>query len=206
MKKHASRKGSLAYSRRKAKSLVPTGKQNEVAIWGTKVGITSLLLDNKFTVVTLIELAKMSPTSAQEGIVSVKSRFFKKPFLRTTEYKENIPVGGLVKVQSLTKGKGYIGVVKMHGIKLGKRKRARANKERHIGCIAPRTGNTTYTSPMGGHKRPMTRTTLTRIIEVPTELSEQVYHRYGYIKGKFIAIKGSIPGNNKQIVKLRLLK
>lgn len=196
MKIHASRKGSLAYSKRIAKSLVPQGHMDQAALWGNKVGITTVVQGGKTVPVTIIELATIV-----DNLVTAR---FKKPFSRcTTPLLPEQVVSKQVKVQSITKGKGFIGVVKMHGIKLGKRKRARANKERHVGCIAPRTGNTSYTSPHGGKKGPSTRTVLTTVVPYAVNL-EAPYHRYGIIKNPVIVLKGSIPGNIKQIVKITL--
>ncbi|MFB6076444.1 MAG: 50S ribosomal protein L3 [Candidatus Aenigmatarchaeota archaeon] len=108
---------------------------------------------------------------------------------------------------SVTKGKGFQGVVKRYGVKV--RGRKDEQHSRQIGVIGTEgEGRVKYTVPqpgrMGFHRRSEYNK---RILQV-SEDSESVnpeggFKNYGLVKSNFVIIKGSVPGSSKRPVFLR---
>lgn len=87
---------------------------------------------------------------------SVKSLSFNKPIFRqiccncdfqdliktdqdlTNKQIQHVNSQSFIDVTSVTKGKGFSGVIKKYGLKVKKRKHARANKTRHVGASGSR--------------------------------------------------------------------
>ncbi len=117
--------------------------------------------------------------------------------------------GEFVDVRSVSKGKGYQGVVKRFGVKIRGRKHMK--KRRHIGVLAPR--NVARVRPntvaMAGQLGFQTRTEYNkRILKIGNVKDAQVNPRggflnYGLIKGDYILLQGSVPGPKKRLILLR---
>ncbi|MCD6478194.1 MAG: 50S ribosomal protein L3 [Candidatus Aenigmarchaeota archaeon] len=115
--------------------------------------------------------------------------------------------GDFVDVIAITKGKGFQGVVKRFGVKI----RGRKDEEHHrqIGIMAPEgLARVPYTTPQAGQMGFQRRTEFNKQIYKIGEKPEEVnpdggFVRYGEVKGKYILLKGSVPGPKKRMIILR---
>lgn len=120
--------------------------------------------------------------------------------------KDVFQEGETVDSISVTKGKGWQGVVKRYGVSLNIRKASKSR--RHGGSIGPeRQAKVMYTIPrsgqMGYHKRTERNKRIVKISDDAKVLAP--FDNYGVVSGSFIAVKGSIPGPQKRFVLLRKL-
>lgn len=112
----------------------------------------------------------------------------------------------LVDVNTTTKGKGFAGPVKRHGIKILPRKTRKGR--RVVGCIGPwHPARVMWTVPRAGQLGYFARTEHNKMILKIGEDGEEVtpingFKRYGKV-GKHCLIHGSVPGSVKRLVKLR---
>lgn len=114
--------------------------------------------------------------------------------------------GDYVDVISVTKGKGWQGVIKRFGIAIQRPKAT--GKRRHVGNLGSWHPpfveySIAQAGQMGYHKR----TTLNNVI-VDIGTADKLKQKggllhYGSVKSKFVLIKGSIPGTKKRLIKLR---
>ena len=117
--------------------------------------------------------------------------------------------GEFVDVVSVTKGKGWAGVIKRHGVRRLDHKATQ--KIRHIGALGAFTpGKIMYTVPRPGQLGFNYRTEHNkRILALGTPSdSEKVniksgIKNYGLVKSDYILIEGSVPGPSKRIVRLK---
>ena len=112
----------------------------------------------------------------------------------------------LIDAISITKGKGFQGVVKRYGVKLLSH---RAEKSRRkVGSLGPEGySRTMWTVPMPGQLGYHTRTEFNKEILVVSE-SDKInpssgWHRYGLVRSKFIILKGTVPSPAKRAIILR---
>ncbi|MBD3210549.1 50S ribosomal protein L3 [Candidatus Micrarchaeota archaeon] len=116
--------------------------------------------------------------------------------------------GDHVDVIAVTKGKGWQGPVKRFGVSVQRRKAT--NKRRHVGTLGPfRPAYIMYTAPQAGqtgyHKRTEINKMVMKIGDKPEEVNPSCgFPRYGFVKGDYVVLKGSVPGPAKRMVKLRL--
>jgi large subunit ribosomal protein L3 len=115
--------------------------------------------------------------------------------------------GELVDVIAITKGKGVQGPVKRFGVKIQGRKAAQ--KQRHVGAIAPETpARVLWTVAVAGQMGFSRRTELNkRILKIGEDGSQVTpksgFNRYGIVKGSYIILEGTTPGPKKRLVVLR---
>jgi len=115
--------------------------------------------------------------------------------------------GELVDVIGVSKGKGFQGPVKRHGVKLLPRK-TRGTK-RGIACIGPwHPARVMYTAARAGqvgfHQRTEYNKRVVKISETGDEINPKGgFLRYGLIKGDHIIVLGSVPGPKKRLIRLR---
>lgn len=117
--------------------------------------------------------------------------------------------GELVDVKSVSKGKGYQGVVKRFGVKI--RTRKAKGKRRHIGVMSPRTPARVRPGliAQAGQLGFQTRTEYNKkILKIGTVKEAQVnpkggFLNYGLVKGDYILLQGSVPGPKKRLIMLR---
>ncbi|MBU0533037.1 50S ribosomal protein L3 [Candidatus Micrarchaeota archaeon] len=116
--------------------------------------------------------------------------------------------GDFVDVIGVTKGKGWQGPVKRFGVNIQRRKAT--GKRRHVGTLGPFTpAYVMYTVPQAGqtgyHKRTEINKMIMKISDKPEEINPSCgFPHYGFVKGNYVMLKGSIPGPAKRLVKLRL--
>lgn len=116
--------------------------------------------------------------------------------------------GDFVDVIAITRGKGWQGPVKRFGVSIQRRKAT--GKRRHVGTQGPfHPGYLMYTVPKAGqtgyHKRTELNKIVMKIGDKPEEINPSCgFPQYGFVKGDYVVLKGSIPGPTKRLVKLRL--
>ncbi len=115
--------------------------------------------------------------------------------------------GELLDIIAVTKGKGMAGPVKRFGVGIQPRKAQK--KRRHVGSLGQeRPGKVRHTVPMAGQLGFFTRTELNKRVLKIGEKGEEInpksgFIRYGIIKGNYMLLEGSIPGEKKRLVLLR---
>jgi large subunit ribosomal protein L3 len=138
------------------------------------------------------------------GSVAEKMDFASKFLGKELSVKDVFQDGETVDSISITKGKGWQGVVKRYGVSLNIRKASKAR--RHGGSIGPeRQAKVMYTIPRAGQMGFQKRTERNkRIVKISEEAKDlPVFDNYGIVKGTFIALKGSVGGPMKRFVLLR---
>ena len=117
--------------------------------------------------------------------------------------------GEYVDIASISKGKGWQGAVKRHGVKVQGRKVTQ--KRRHVGSLGPmRPGRVYYTVPMAGQMGFNYRIEQDkRILKLGTASDTTAINpkagflNYGSVKNSYLLIKGSVPGPAKRLVRVR---
>ncbi|UCE12824.1 MAG: 50S ribosomal protein L3, partial [Candidatus Heimdallarchaeota archaeon] len=117
-------------------------------------------------------------------------------------YKPN----DFVDLNAVTKGKGFAGPVKRHGIKILPRKTRKGR--RVVGCIGPwHPARVMWTVPRAGQLGYFARTEHNKQILKIGEDGEEItpssgFKRYGKV-GIHCIIRGSVPGSTKRLIRLR---
>ncbi|MEM4576794.1 MAG: 50S ribosomal protein L3 [Candidatus Nezhaarchaeales archaeon] len=116
--------------------------------------------------------------------------------------------GQYVDVVSVTKGKGFQGVVKRYGVKIMPRWHKHRKGHRRIGSVGPQNPSMPFTIPRPGQLGYHQRTEYNkRIIKMGEDgLSITVkggFVGYGIVRGSYIILLGSVPGPRGRLVKLR---
>ena len=107
----------------------------------------------------------------------------------------------------VTKGKGFQGPVKRHGIKILQHKSK--HTKRGVGSIGPwHPARTMWTVPRHGQMGFHIRTEYNkRIMQIGSDGSQIVpdggFVKYGLVKNNYVVLRGSIPGGKKRTVMLR---
>ncbi|MFO7872432.1 MAG: 50S ribosomal protein L3 [Candidatus Undinarchaeales archaeon] len=115
--------------------------------------------------------------------------------------------GEYIDVSAITKGKGTQGPVKRFGIRMMKRKQ-KVGKKRHVGTLGDRRSETRWTVPMAGQMGFHSRTEFNKWVVKLGEDGAKItpksgFVNYGKVENNFIALKGSVPGSTKRLVRLR---
>jgi len=116
--------------------------------------------------------------------------------------------GECVDIVTITTGKGWQGAVKRFGVAIQRRKAT--GKRRHVGTLGQwHPAYVLYTVPQAGqtgyHKRTELNKRILKISQKPDEVNPSSgFPHYGFVRGDFIIVKGSVPGPVKRLVKLRL--
>ncbi|MHA2362337.1 MAG: 50S ribosomal protein L3 [Candidatus Hodarchaeales archaeon] len=115
--------------------------------------------------------------------------------------------GEYIDVSSVTKGKGFQGPVKRHGIKILPRKTRKGR--RVVGAIGSwHPARVSWTTPraggMGFHNRTEYHKKILKVSENPREINPAGgFKHYGLVKGTYILVEGSVPGSSKRLVRVR---
>jgi len=114
--------------------------------------------------------------------------------------------GDFIDVSAVSKGKGFQGPVKRFHVKI--QPRVKNAKQRHVGTLGGRGTATRWTVPQAGQLGYFTRTEYNkRIIKIGDKGEEIVpkggFMNYGMINNEYIAIKGSVPGPVKRLIRFR---
>jgi len=117
--------------------------------------------------------------------------------------------GEYIDVTSISKGKGWAGVIKRFGV--ARQMRKATQKVRHVGVLGPwHPPKVMYTVPHSGHMGYNYRTEINkRVIKIgsPAEAksinAKGGFINYGIVKNDFIVVDGSVPGPAKRLVRIR---
>ncbi|MHA1797346.1 MAG: 50S ribosomal protein L3 [Candidatus Helarchaeota archaeon] len=107
----------------------------------------------------------------------------------------------------VSKGKGFQGVIKRYGIKILPPKSRKT--VRGVGSIGPwKPSRVSYTVPrsgqMGFHHRTEYNKRILKIGIDPSEIAiKGGIINYGVIKGDYILLEGTVPGNARRLIKMR---
>lgn len=118
--------------------------------------------------------------------------------------------GDYCDVISVTRGKGFQGVVKRYGVMQMPRWHKHRKGHRRIGSVGPKRPAVMFYTPFAGQTGFHQRTEYNKpILKIGDAAKENInppggWPHYGLIKGTYILIEGSLPGPPKRLVKLRL--
>ncbi len=118
-------------------------------------------------------------------------------------------VGEYVDVTSISKGKGWAGVIKRFGV--ARQYRKATGKVRHVGVLGPwHPAKVLYSVPHAGHMGYNYRTEINkRILKMGSAAESGAvnvsggFPNFGVVRGDFIVVDGSIPGPAKRLVRIR---
>jgi len=117
--------------------------------------------------------------------------------------------GQLIDVISITKGKGFQGVIKRFGVKILPRWHKHRKGHRRIGSIGPTKPAVMFTTPrpgqMGFHQRTEYNKRILKIGDISKENINPKggFKHYGIIRTQYVIIEGSVPGPVKRLIKMR---
>ncbi|WXG43117.1 MAG: 50S ribosomal protein L3 [Promethearchaeati archaeon SRVP18_Atabeyarchaeia-1] len=116
--------------------------------------------------------------------------------------------GGFLDVIGVSKGKGYQGVVKRYHVKVLQKKSRKT--VRGVGTLGPISPHSVmYTIPRSGQLGYHHRVEFNKRILKLGDRGEEItakggINRYGIVRGDFLLLEGSVPGDAKRLLKLRL--
>jgi len=122
---------------------------------------------------------------------------------------EVFEVGQYVDVISVTKGKGFSGVVKRFGVKILPRWHKHRKGHRRIGSVGPQAPAIMFTTPFAGqlgfHQRTEYNKRILKIADISTDNINPPggWPHYGLIRSTYLLLEGTVPGPPKRLVKLR---
>jgi len=142
------------------------------------------------------------------GDVKAAFEYLKGMLGKEVRVKDVFNEGQVVDVISITRGKGFQGVVKRFGVKIMPRWHKHRKGHRVVGAISPSAPSMMWTVPrpgqMGFHQRTEYNKIILKIGENGKEITPKSgFHRYGVIKGDYIVVEGTIPGPVKRLIKIR---
>ena len=121
--------------------------------------------------------------------------------------------GDIIDVISVTKGKGYAGVIKRFGVKELPRWHKHRKGSRRIGSVSPQNPSIMRMVPFAGqlgfHQRTEYHKRILKIGSVNLEKGEDDINpsggwpHYGLVKSQYILVEGTVPGAIKRLVKMR---
>ncbi len=122
--------------------------------------------------------------------------------IKTSEIFKN---GEFIDVTSISKGKGWSGAIKRHGI--ARLDHKATQKTRHVGVLGSYgIGRVLYTVPHSGQLGFNYRTEYNKkILKIGNDKIESKagFINYGNVKKDYVIIDGSVPGPAKRLVRLR---
>ncbi|MBN2735310.1 MAG: 50S ribosomal protein L3 [Methanomicrobiaceae archaeon] len=143
------------------------------------------------------------------GDMEARLNFATGLFGSEVEFDAVANAGEYIDVTAVTTGKGTQGPVKRWGIQVQKSKHSRQGKKRHIGNLGPWTPHhvrwqVPQMGQMGYQQRTEFNKRVLKIGDSPEEINpEGGFINYGLVRGRYIAIKGSVPGPIKRLIRLR---
>ena len=144
------------------------------------------------------------------GDIQKQFAFVKNLLGKEVKIDQVFETGAVVDVAAITKGKGWEGVITRWGVK---RKQHKSRKSvREVGSLGPISPqNVMYTVPRAGQRGFHQRTEYNKRIMIMnnTENGDYKinpsggYKHFGFVKGDYIILKGSVPGTYRRLIKLR---
>ncbi len=111
-----------------------------------------------------------------------------------------------VDVTSVTKGKGYAGVIKRYGVR--KQPRKAKGKRRHIGTGGSwQPARKLWVEPQAGQMGYQSRTEYNKLVLKIGQNGQDIspaggFLRYGPVKTQYVMVYGSVPGPAKRVIRL----
>jgi len=139
--------------------------------------------------------------------IADKLAFAKGILGKDVSVKEVFTDGEWTDAVAVTRGHGWQGAVKRHGV--AKQRRKSTGKVRHVGTLGPWTPHyVMYTTPQAGqhgfHRRTQYNTRILIIDSDPTKINPSSgFPHYGTVKSDYVVIRGSVQGTQKRFVFLR---
>jgi large subunit ribosomal protein L3 len=149
-------------------------------------------------------------TEIEVGGGSIQGRFkYAKSLLgKEIRIRDVFKEGSYMDVIGVTKGKGYQGVVKRYHVKVLQKKSRKT--VRGVGTLGPISPHSVmYTIPRSGqlgyHHRVEFNKRILKLGDRGEEItSKGGINRYGLVRGDFLLLEGSVQGDAKRLLKLRL--
>jgi len=195
---------------RKVKTLKPSKEEN---IDNEKLEKSSMVKLIVHTQPWLAGIGKKKPEIFEipvGGSDIIKQYEYAKNLLgKEINIKEVFREGELVDTISITKGKGFQGVIKRFGVKILPRpyktdKKARAVQSKGAWGMRRIFPTTPFPGQMGFHRRTEYNKLIIKISDNPNEINPKSgWVRYGLVRSSWIAIKGSVGGPKKRLIILR---
>jgi large subunit ribosomal protein L3 len=153
-------------------------------------------------------LGKSKPELIEIGLAgdaSIQWNWAKAHLGKEVSAKEVFQEGDFIDAISVSKGKGWQGVVKRFGVALNPRKASK--RRRHGGSLGPeRQAKVMYTIPragqMGFHRRSEGNKKIVRV-QAAKELELKGMRFYGVPESEVVLLEGSVPGPAKRVIVLR---
>lgn len=147
--------------------------------------------------------------TALGGTIEEKFNFVSSKLGKELKAAELLKSGEYVDISSVTKGKGWAGVIKRFGV--ARLAHKATQKYRHVGTHGAFTpGKVLFTVPQSGQLGFNYRTeTNKRILKLGTSADAKTitpkagFQNYGNVKNDYVIIKGSIGGPSKRLVRIR---
>lgn len=141
--------------------------------------------------------------------VEEKLAFIEKWLGKEVKPSEVLGAGGFADVISISKGKGWAGVIKRFGV--ARQYHKSTGKIRHVGTLgAWHPPKVLFSVPMAGHMGYNYRTEFNKRIlkvgsaqEAAALTTKGGFIHFGNIKGEFAILDGSIPGPAKRMLRIR---
>ncbi len=143
---------------------------------------------------------------AMGGEIRERFEFVKEHLGRGIKADEILQENSLADVTSVTKGKGFQGIIKRYGVRKQQRKASKGR--RHMGSGgAWKPSYKLWSEPLPGQLGYHTRTEFNKgIIKLGDDGREVTprggFLRYGNVRGSYILVKGSIPGPVKRVIRI----
>ncbi len=118
-------------------------------------------------------------------------------------------VGDFVDVISITKGKGFQGVIKRFNVKEMPRWHKHRKGHRRIGSVGPTKPAIMFYTPfpgqMGFHQRTEYNKRILKIADVSEDNINPAggWPHYGLVRSTYVLLEGTVPGPPKRLVKMR---
>jgi len=141
--------------------------------------------------------------------VNEKFDFVEKWIGKEIKASDVVKAGDYIDVTTISKGKGWSGVIKR--FRVSRQVRKATGKIRHVGVLGPwHPAKVMYSVPHSGHMGYNYRTEFNkRVLKMGTDKDvSQInvkggFMNYGVVKNDFLMLDGSIPGPSKRLVRLR---
>ncbi len=171
--------------------------------------ITALIVAYPKDVASVEQHHVMRFESALGGTPEEKFNFLASRIGKDIKVSELLKNGEFVDISTVTKGKGWQGVIKRFGV--ARLQHKATNKIRHVGTLGPFTpGKVLFTVPQAGQLGFNYRTeTNKRILRVGTSADAATinpkasFTNYGNVHNDYIIVKGSVGGPAKRLVRVR---
>jgi large subunit ribosomal protein L3 len=162
-----------------------------------------------FSQPSLTHIPKKTPDIMElvlSGSIPEKFGYAKEVLGKTISIKDVFKEKGFVDVTSVTKGKGYGGVIKRYGVR--KQPRKAKGKRRHPGTGGSwHPAHKLWVEPLPGQVGYHTRTEFNKLIVKIGDNGSEVtpaggFLHYGPLKSEYLMLYGSVPGPAKRVVRL----